>query len=48
MKSNDQILLKIFFLVDWVMDTKFTVILKLAFIDILLDLHIHVPPFMMM
>lgn len=32
MKSNDQILLKIFFLVDWVMDTKITVILKLLLI----------------
>lgn len=32
MKSNNQILLKIFFLVDWVMDTKITVILKLLLI----------------
>lgn len=32
MKSNNQILLKNFFLVDWVMDTKITVILKLLLI----------------
>lgn len=47
MKSNNQILLKIFFF-GWLGNGYKIYSHSQAFIDILLDLHIHVPPFMMM